>query len=339
MRYPFATLLLVLSSCAPPGELVFSRQLIDFGAAVPGLVRRERVELINQTGATLELTTASSTHPSFSLLFPPRMTFSAGETREIEVRYAPGGAAPEEATLEVATSLGNVTASMRVKGTPTTPDCELPQRLDFGPVARGDQVSLEVALLNSTSLEGIAFVGPVETFQEPAFSTESGSFPLAAQGEHQAVFTFQPAEARAYAATVRLSRHQLCAEQPVALAGSGVASALAWTPATAELGPVAVGATARTTVVFTNLMFRPLQLSEFALREGSITSSVFSVMPSELTVPAATRAVDGTVISGMASVELSFTPTASGARSAQLTASTGLTSQPTISVSLRAEAQ
>ncbi len=316
MRYPFATLLLVLSSCAPPGELVFSRQLIDFGVSVPGFVRSERVELINQTGATLELTAASSTHPSFSLVFPPRMTFSAGETREVEVRYSPGGTEPEEGTLEVATSLGNMTASMRAKGTPTTPDCELPQRLDFGPVPRGDRLSLEVALQNSTSLEGIAYVGPVETAQESAFSAMSDS-----------------------AATVRLSRHQLCAEQPVTLVGTGVASALSWTPPSAEIGPVAVGATGRTAVVFTNLLFRPLQLSQFMLREGSTTSSVFGVVPAELTVPAATRAVDGTVIGGTASVEVSFTPTGSGPRAGQLTASTGLTSQPLISVSLRAEAQ
>ncbi len=339
MRYPFATLLLALSSCAQQGELVFSRQLVDFGAAVPGVERRERIELLNQTGATLVLTGASSTHPAFSLSFPPSMTFSPGETRELEVRYLPSGTEPDAATLEVTTRLGNVTAALKAIGTPTTPDCALPGTLDFGLVSNGDSLSLEVVLQNSTALEGIAFVGPVEGVEPPAFSTTSGSFPLNAMNEHTAAFTFQPLESREYAATVRLRRHHLCAEQPLRLMGTGVASVLSWTPATASFGTVAVGTTARMTVVFTNLLFRPVRLSQFAVQEGASLSGVFSVMPSELSVPAATRGVDGTVISGMASVEVSFTPDQGGPCAAQLTARTELAGQPSISVALRGLAQ
>lgn len=341
--------LITLSACTSPGDLSLSTELVDFGPALPGVERVESLELLNRGEAALVVTEVWRTSGSeaFTLPLPTPMTLSRAERRTVEVHYLPepDAVAEDEATFVLTTDSPEVTATLKARGLPTTPDCALPALLDFGAVARGDSLSLEVSLTNATALEATAFADLASPAGPFSFASASPAqeFSLPAGSTAAVVVVFAPTEAREYAATLRLRRHPLCADQPVRLVGSGVASVFAWTPATLDLGAVAVGATGRIDLTFHNTMFRTVELSDLAVHEGAQPSSTFRVSATgtadltRLTVPPGSRSPAGEIIPGTATVELTFSPTSIGPRAGQFVAHADLAFNPTLTAPVRGE--
>ncbi|MDP1829440.1 MAG: choice-of-anchor D domain-containing protein [Archangium sp.] len=123
------------------------------------------------------------------------------------------------------------------------------------------------------------------------------------------------------------------------LSGATTDGALTWAPATLDFGYSPPSLTSSRELVFSNRSLTPVRLSALATNP----STVFSVVATDssdlttLTVPAAVRdlsAPDG-IVPGVATARLGFRPVVLGPRAGQLTATTGLPGQPTISVDLR----
>ena len=335
--------LLSLAGCAAPGDLAISTDLVDFGPALPGVERTQTIDLINPGASALEVTEVRQTGGTavFSLPLPARLRLSPSQTRTVEVHYLPvASAAADEATFELITDVRGVTATVKARGLPTTPDCAGPAAFDFGAVARGDTFRLEASLANGTATEAIAFVGPIESQQGDgtyvfASGSPSGSFAVPAGGPGVVAIEFKPTEARDYIATVRMRRHQLCAEKPVRLIGTGVAAVLTWSPPLADFGSVSVGAEGRVSITFTNQMLRPVEISGLEAQEGGQASTSFRLAADHLTVPAGVRGGDSVILPGTAQLELIFAPGTVGPRAGQVSGQTALGSQPVVSVTLR----
>ena len=332
---------MLFASCAAPGDLVFSTDHVDFGPAVPGIKWKRSLEVLNRSTVTIQLGEVKSNNPAFSLEFPPGVTIAAGGRLTLELDYqpTPGTAEQDEGTLELTTNTAGVSATLQVTGLPTTPDCSLPDQLNFGAVASGDTVTRSLPLLNDTPHEATALVGPLES-QSGVFTfelgTRAGALQLAPGEEALVSIAFHPDAASASTSRVRLSRHQLCLPKDVQLIGARIVRVLAWTPSVLDLGGVAVGQTSRLSVTFFNATFIPVQLSGLSV-QGGMLPSAFSAPLGPFTIPAATENQQGMVTSGTASVEIAFTPSELGSRTAVLTANTGLASQPVVSVNLRGE--
>src|SRR3954468_2404426 len=82
------------AGCALPGDLAFSTGFVDFGPALPGIERTQRVELINRSRAPLRLVKTESSNPYFSLSLSLPMTLDPLEIRPLTLRHVP----PEGAT-------------------------------------------------------------------------------------------------------------------------------------------------------------------------------------------------------------------------------------------------
>jgi hypothetical protein len=332
-----SSLCLFLAACASPGNLALSTNLVDFGPALPGVERVENLDLVNPGGSTLAVTDVRQTSGTavFSLVLPSRLTLSPSQTRSVEVHYLPVDTGQaDEATFELITDVPGVTATVTLRGQPTSPDCTLPDALDFGQVARGDTLRIETPFANTSAFAATAFAGPVESQEGPGtftFASDSpaGSFTVPGTSTTVVAVLFTPAEARDYLATILMRRHQLCGAKPVRLIGMGVAAVLTWTPAMADFGSVAAGTVGRATITFSNQMFWPLEVTQLWV------DAPFLLPVDHLTVPAATRGGDGNIVVSTAQLEVTFSPVSTGPQVSQLRGVTNLSTQPAISANLR----
>jgi len=145
---------------------------------------------------------------------------------------------------------------------------------------------------------------------------------------------FTPVEVREYTGSIPLLRDG-CVVGTQRLLGTGSDSVFRWTPAIVDFGYLNLGKTRRERVTFTTCSTLPVELSNLGTREGSQTSMVFGFDAGTTAILAATRATNGTLISGQLTLEVTFTPAVFGPRAGQLVASTTVQTQPMTSVTLR----
>jgi hypothetical protein len=291
----------------------------------------------------------------FTIDFATETTVAVGETVEFDIDYSPPvveGVAQvlHETVLSMRsanTAEGKENASITLKGTAVSGECDLPAVIDFGAVARGDTFDIEYNFTNQRPIETRGYLGAVESAQGDGIFVVSadsprGEFAIAGGRTKVATITFKPTEARDYAATIRMRRADGCPEKPVRLIGTGVAAVLSWTPATLDFGYAPPSTTIPGEITFSNLSLTPVTLAMLATREGANPSTVFKVVEAQsvtelttLTVPPGLRQMDNTITPGTAKVRLTFKPLVLGPRAGQLIATTALASQPSISVNLR----
>lgn len=335
MRTFLAAWVLFSMACTPLGELSLEQSRIDFGPAVPGIVWKKRTFVHSEHGEALVLQ-ARSSNPVFEVSFPEGASLPARGSQELEVSYRPTPliAEREEGTITLSTNVKELSATLEVVGFPTEVDCSVPATIDFGTVSRGDTARLTLQLENASNYRANALVTDASN---SFFAVEgAGAISLGAGEVHSVPITFSPSNDGPYSSTIGVRRHQqLCNEQSITLVGTGVVGTFSWAPAILDFGDVPVGTTARLTLTFTNLDFFPLTLGGLAAREGSNPSGIFGA-PASLVLPAATRNAAGEIVPGVASIELTFTPTAAGPQAGQLVASVSDSPiQSTMSVNLR----
>lgn len=336
MRTFLAAWVLFSMACTPLGELSLEQSRIEFGPAVPGIVWKKRTFVHSEHGELLILA-ARSSNPVFEVSFPEGVSLPARGSQELEVSYRPTPliAEREEGTITLSTNVKELSATLEVVGFPTEVECSVPAIVDFGTVSRGDTARLTLQLENESNYRANAVVTGTAN---PFFSVAPESVSLGAGETHAVIISFTPNNDALYMGTFGVRRHQqLCNEQLITLVGKGAVGTFSWAPATLDFGDVPVGTTARLTLTFTNLDFFPLTLGRLATREGTTASGLFSAPggPS-LVLPAATRNAAGELVPGVASLEVTFSPTATGPRAGQLEASViGSSLQPWMSVNLR----
>jgi hypothetical protein len=322
----------IATGCAAPGDLVFSTELVDFGPALPGVERYERIDIFNRGTGTIALKEAKSTNPNFSIVFPPGMQLSSHQSAIVTVRHLPpaDATAPEEADLHL-WAAGEIVASLHSKSVPTTPDCALPELLDFGALPIAETGTLELSLQNSTTqASGALIERPYST--HIAFQLNAGWVPLQPGEEVRVPIHFTPGDVRSYTAALPIQRHPLCPVQLMRLLGEGVAISFEVQPG--SLGwRVPLGQTEVQAVTLINRRTRPITLSNVQAREETFGDS-FHATRFPVRIPSAQRDVSNQLIPGQATIEVSFTPPDLSQRRGVLSIETDLPSEPALVVHL-----
>lgn len=306
-------LVMVMSACvpAPRAELQVSSDSIDFGAVSQCRRHTRTLELSNVGTATLTVEVPAV--EDFELSPTGPLTVSPGETTLLTVAFV----APQRAG-EFARTLVLAEKSVQLLAVTTAENWEH-LRLDFGGVStRGtDQRTFTIS-------EPATF----DALDEPAFSfTQNGN---------DVVVNFTPTEVRTYAATLNMRVENYECPMPAVLRGSGVSTSLEWTPGLLSTTG-AIGTTTRMSVEFTNLRTRIVRMTSVSVVErGSSGPSPLFTVPGSFDVPEATFNSDGELVAGRATFEFTFTPTQAGTLSASLRATTDVSEQPHVEVSVRA---
>ncbi len=326
--------LALCAGCAAPGDLVFEKALVEFGPALRGVERYERIELINNGSWPVSLKEARSTNPNFWIVFPPKMKLSPHQPQLVTVRHLPPEDAtePEEADLELWTE-EEIVATLHSSSLPVAPDCGLPEALDFGSLSLSETATFRVPLRNSTDYPSGAMVDDPYTTHD-AFRVTAGWVPLAPGEEARLPISFTPWEARNYTAAVPIRPHPLCPVQLLRVLGEGSTHPLSVQPST--LGWfLPQGDSEVQAVTLVNRRTKPVQLSNVQVHEDATSLSVFQVTRFPVRVPAAQRDAFNQLMPGEATIEVSFTAQGPEARVGVLTIETDIAAQPELVVNLR----
>lgn len=295
-------------------------------------------------------------NPVFTIDFGEPVVVSPGESRELDVTYAPpvveGQTQIEHLVVLSMTSAniepGVAPSNITLKGTAVSGECDLPNQLDFGAVGRGDSFNLTFDFTNARPIETRGYLGQIDSQQGDGIFTLSpdspkGEFLIGGTNTKTATFTFRPTDAQDYAASVRMRRADGCPEKVVRLIGTGVDAVLAYEPATVNFGYAPPGTTVEREVTISNKSLRAVDLTMvMASDQGqTVPSNIFKVVDTggssltTISVPAATRDSGNSLVAGTQVVKLSFKPTVLGPRQGLLRMTTPFASQTSLSVPLR----
>jgi hypothetical protein len=275
-----------------------------------------------------------------------------GETLQLTAFFEPPTdqrtSVDHEAKLVLKTGNSTIdTVNFTLKGKAIRGECDLPDVIDFGAVARGDKFSFSQVLKNPRPIESLPRVDQIMSQAGDSVftftpATPRGEFTIAPGREKTVGIEFAPTEVRDYFATVRIRAADGCPDKPIRLIGTGVDQVLSWTPSVVQFGYVQPGLAISRDVTFSNQSFRDVVVSNLSPREGTVPSNIFRVTaadmgdPTRITVPRATRnPTTNMIVPGTATVTVTFRPTVLGPRSATLNGTPDIAAQNMIGVNLR----
>lgn len=310
--------------------------------------------LAKQSGDAVVLgTDVVEPDPVFSIGFQTA-DVAVGETREFDITYTPPTEMkPVVDHLAVVrlfagnTAAGKDTSIITLRGQAVSGECELPEVIDFGAVARGETTTFDVQFPNTRPIDTSAFVGDIESPQGAGIfvlspASPRGTFNIASKKEKVVTFTFTPTEPKNYLGSVTMRKAEGCLERRVRLFGTGVDQVLTWSPASIDFGYVTPGQMAGAEVTFANQSINPVAISMLNTFENSNPSAIFKVVeagpgdPTRLVVPAAKRNTTTMAMDpGLGTVKLTFKPNVLGPKTGTLRAATDLRNQSGLVVNLR----
>jgi hypothetical protein len=322
------------AGCAAPDQLEFTTQRVDFGAALPGALRLSQVKLINKGKDRLHLAGTASTNPAFELVFPTTNFLSPNEAATLTVQHVPplGATEDQSASLMVWTEEG-AEATFEVNSSPTTPDCALPERLDFGTLRPGESKILELTIRNSTGLHATMEVDEVAG-PPGIFVAEHGWRALAPGEEVKLPVAFVPGQLESdLSGVLALRPHQLCKTQLVSLFGFSANRLLSTQQRTLNFA-TAVGASDALQLTVQSNALTPVMIFDVQAREGTAPSQVFRALRVPVRIPPAERSFNGQLVPGTATIEVGFSPETIKTYLGGLSFNTDLPTQPFVEVQL-----
>jgi hypothetical protein len=312
---------------------------MSFGSVAIGTTSASKTSTLTDTSLTSALNitsiTITGTDAGDFQLAPATTCPSSGTVNPlgtclIVVTFSPTVAGSRSATLTVNdnTSTGKQTIALTgvgATGTDATATL-LPASLSFGSIAVGSTSAAQSSILTDTSLtielaiSSIALTGsnPGDFTITPA-STCPNSGTIPALGSCLVTITFSPTATGSRSATLTVNDNTSAGSQTVSLTGTGTGTSLATAtllPATLGFGSIAVGSTsaAQSSTLTDTSTTVALNISSITLtgaNPGDFKITSASTCPNPGTIPAL----------GTCLVTITFSPTASGSRSATLTVS------------------
>jgi len=234
---------------AVEAELV--AQPLDFGSVEIGTQGHGALLLTNLSGAPIHLRGVKAIAPFSSATFAAPVVIPAGQSRAVALAFTPDapGAQQQLAAIE---SDADRAVPVKLRGFGAKIAVALnPGALDFGAVPLHATRSLSVALTNSGNAPAVISQSPIDGLDASLFST-SDAVSVPAGGQAVLTVSVKAQHLGPMQAVLHLKACQSCAEQTVALAAHGIASALDVEPDVVDFGTVAVGDTAMHTVEMTN---------------------------------------------------------------------------------------
>lgn len=303
-----------------PPEAFVIPGAVDFGVAAAGIeTPSTTVEIMNSGGETLDVSsvTLSGANPGeFGTNAAPPYSIAPGDSVVFNVTFAPTSVGLASAELVIASNDPSGAASVQLNGegiAPLPPEATpAPASVDFGALAVGlsDAEQITVSNTGQETLE-ISAIG-ISGASAGSFQTDATP-PYTLQAGENAVFevTFAPTSGGILAAQLDITSNDPNSPAVVMFSGEGVAPlppAALVTPDLHNFGQVLISESSAALIVAVE------NVGEQALEIGSV--SVAGANPADFTTTAAPpySIVPGDFIT----FEVTFTPTAAGARAADI---------------------
>ena len=304
------------------GMLALNPASNDFGSVVVGATKSQVVTITNGDSSSVSISGVSVVDNSAFTISGISTPLSLGgsQSTTFTVTFAPKASGSISGTVAITSNGSNPSLAMAVSGTGVTPGAlsANPTSLSFGSVTTGNQGSLQETITNtgSTSVT-VSQVG----ITGGGLSVSGIATPLTLNGGQGATFTvaFAPTTSGAVSGNLTITSTATNPTLTIPVSGTGVTpGALAANPTSLSVGNVNVGSTGTVSETITNTGSTSVSVSKVA-----ITGTGFSV--SGITTPLTLNGGKS------ATVTVSFTPTAAGVVSGNLTI-TSTATNPTLTM-------
>jgi hypothetical protein len=289
---------------ASPSSLTFAAQSIGTSSAA------QVVTLVNNSSATITISSIGFTgtnSSNFNQTNTCGSSVSAGGSCTISVTFTPNASGAFTATLSITDSASNSPQTVSLSGTGIVPVTLSTSSLSFGTVLVGSSSTAPAVTL--TNNQNVSLTNIAITVTGGAFSqVNTCGSSIAAGAQCTITVTFTPTTSGAQTGTVKITDNASNSPQTISLKGSGVLP-VTLTPATLAFGDENVGTTSapETETVANN-------------QKVALTIDSINITGTDAGDFAETGTTCGSTLAAGAkcTITLTFTPAATGARSATL---------------------
>src|ERR1700688_2026906 len=282
---------------------------LNFGTVATGVTSPAKtVTLKNSGNASLTITAIALTGTN-SGDFPETTTctssLAAGASCTIKVQFKPSAIGARSAAVSITDNAAGSPQQVPLSGTGTTAEIT-PSSLSFGTLAVGLTSVVKTVTLKNLGTTAITITG-AEAGDFPKTATSCGSS-LAAAASCAVRVTFKPTTTGARSANLTFTDNASGSPQQVPLSGTGTTAEL--TPTSLSFGTLAVGLTSAVkTVTLKNVGTTAITITSIA-----VTGAEAGDFPKT-----ATSCGSSLAVAASCTVSVTFKPTTTGARSANLT--------------------
>ena len=314
-----SSLSIPLSGAGTLANFDLSSSTLDFGDVKVNSASGElTVDVTNSSSSDVDLTDiriGGTNAADFAITtgdISSQTRFSNGETRTLGVTFTPGATGTRSAQLLVETTNG-INASVSLTGNGVAPDLAVsPTSITYGQVETGTSQVQTVTVTNPTTVPVDLTNLSLQGTNAADFAITGGTTGTIAAGGSQAVdVSFAPGATGSLTAQLVVEGEGGDVTRVVDLSGTGTAPQLSLSATSIAYGDVKTGATVTGSVDVSNLGDADLALTDLSI--SGTNASDFALAETET----GTLAADATQ-----SVEVTFTPSAAGTRSAQLSITT-----------------
>jgi len=313
----------------PPGSqpitgpiALLSTTSISFGTLSLGQTSSAQTLTITSNGGqaldlnTLAITGANASDFSETDTCHAPAVLQPGQNCSVLVSFTPSASGPRSAAVTITDNAAPPTESVALSGTGQNPAPAItfvPGSLSFGTVSQGASSTMSVTVNNSgTAVLNITNVvlGGANASDFSSSSPTCNS-PIAVNSACTLMITFTPQAPGLRSATVTLTDNAPDSPQTLALSGTGqnAAPAITFVPGSLSFGTVSQGASSTMSVTVNNSGTAVLNITNIML--GGANASDFSLSSPTCNSPIA--------VNSACTLMITFTPQASGLRSATVT--------------------
>lgn len=316
-----ASVTVALSGTGTEAAISVTPSSLNFGSVVVGSSASQPITLKNTGTANLTISQDSVTGAGFSVTGLSAETIAPGNSITFNAVFTPSGAGSDSGNISLTTDASSSATSIALSGTGTQAAISLsPSSVSFGSVVDGSTNSQPITLKNTGTAN---LTISQDSVTGAGFNVSGLSAQTIAPG-NSVMFNavFSPTAAGSASGSVSVTSNASGSATTVTLSGTGVAPTYVLTanPSSLTFASTNVGSSSSLGVTLTNG-----GNSQITISNVNSTNAVF----------ATSGAGAGTILTPGQSTTLNvvFTPTASGSASATVTVASNATATPTISAS------
>jgi hypothetical protein len=312
-----SSILLAGTGVAPP-QISYSPGDLQFGNQVVGQTTAAKTVFVSNIGAgtlTISTLTLAGSNPGDFAFSAPAVPIdiAPGATNSITITFKPTASGSRSAFLLITDNASGSPHMLTLSGTGIAPAITLsPAAIKFPDTALNTtSTSIPLTVTNSGTATLTITGAGISGTNSADFAVSTPALPVAVKPAGFVIFsvTFTPSATTARSATLNVTSDSANAPNTVALSGNGVGGgSLAANPTSLAFGSVGIGVNKQVPLQLTNNGSAALTIQNFSLT--GVNASDFTFTSATLPISVAANS--------SATIQVSFTPAASGARSASL---------------------